>query len=364
MNLGNSLSRQIILSMTAVVLCVIALAVVGSYVFYALLWTLSPPTELELEADEWLPSGVEWLWMGLTTCVSLGVGVAVAIKLSQRILMPLNSVAASLRRLADGDLDARAAAPDLSLGEAALLVDNFNSMASRLKRMAEEQAFWNAAIAHELRTPLTILRGRLQGLAEGVFQPDTSLFYSLLGQVEGLTHLVEDLRVVGMGDNGYLALELRNVELAEALEAEARLFEPSLENAGFALHLQLRQGLVHCDPGRMRQALRALLDNIARHATPGNVSVQLGNDERGHFLRVADEGPGIDEAFAVHIFDAFQRGETSRSRAQGGSGLGLAVVRAITLAHGGAVACRTLVSGGTVFELSWPITPLSNSKTL
>ncbi len=61
MNLSNSLSRQIILSMTAVVLCVIALAVVGSYVFYALLWTQSPPTELELAADEWLPSGMEWL---------------------------------------------------------------------------------------------------------------------------------------------------------------------------------------------------------------------------------------------------------------------------------------------------------------
>ncbi len=201
---------------------------------------------------------------GLDHLRQLGIDVAVAIKSSRRILMPLSSVAASLRRLADGDLDARAAAPDLSLGEAALLVDNFNSMANRLKRMAEAQAFWNAAISHELRTPLTILRGRLQGLAEGVFLPDTSLFCSVLGQVEGLTRLVEDLRVVGMGDNGYLRLELRSVELAEELEAEARLFEPSLENAGFALHLQLRQ------------ALRALLDNIPRHATPGSVSVQLG----------------------------------------------------------------------------------------
>lgn len=354
MKVANSLSRQIIVSMSAVVMCVIALALVGSYIFYALLWTFSPPTELEMQSDEWLPSGVEWVWMGLITCVSLGVGVAVAVKLSKRILTPLNSVAVSLRSLADGDLDARAVAPDLSLGEAALLVDDFNSMANRLKRMAEEQAFWNAAIAHELRTPLTILRGRLQGLAEGVFEPDTAQFYSLLGQVEGLTRLVEDLRVVGMGDNGHLELALKEVELADALEAEARLFEPSLNSAGFALQLNLRKGPVYCDPDRICQALLALLDNICQHATPGTVSIELGGDERGHFLRVTDEGPGVDAAFATHIFDAFQRGESSRSRAQGGSGLGLAVVRAIALAHSGAVTCRTAINSGTVFELSWP----------
>lgn len=363
MSVNNSLSRQIILSMTAVVLCVIALAVVGSYVFYALLWTLSPPTELELESDSWLPSSVEWAWMALTTCISLGVGVAVAVKLSRRILMPLNSVAASLRSLADGDLDARAVAPDLSLGEAALLVDDFNSMANRLKRMAEEQAFWNAAIAHELRTPLTILRGRLQGLAEGVFEPDTSQFYSLLSQVEGLTRLVEDLRVVGMGDNGYLNLDFKTVELADALEAEVRLFEPSLNSVGFVVLLDLREGPVHCDPARMRQALLALLDNIRRHATPGIVSVQLSSNEHSNVLRVSDEGPGVDAAFATHIFDAFQRGESSRSRAQGGSGLGLAVVRAIALAHGGAVTCRTLINGGTLFEISWPTASLFNTET-
>ena len=362
MNVGSGMSRQIILSMTAVVLCVIALAVVGTYVFYSLLWALSPPTQLELESDEWLPSGVEWAWMGLITCVSLGVGVAVAVKLARRILMPLNSVAASLRSLADGDLDARAVAPDVSPGEAARLVNDFNSMANRLKRMAEEQAFWNAAIGHEVRTPLTILRGRLQGLAEGVFEPDTAQFYSLLGQVEGLTRLVEDLRVVGMGDNGHLKLTLREMELADALEAEARLFEPSLNSAGFVLQLNLRSGLVHCDADRMRQALLALLDNIRRHATPGIVSIELGSDEHGHFLRVADEGPGVDAAFAEHIFDAFQRGESSRSRAQGGSGLGLAVVRAIAIAHGGAVTCRSVMNNGTLFELRWPGVSLFNPQ--
>lgn len=350
LHLPQGLSRQLIVSISAVVLCVTALALVGSYLFYSLLWAFWP----SVDVDEWLPGSVEWAWMGLTTCISLAVGVAAAIKLSRRILMPLNSVAASLRRLADGDLDAQAVAPDPSMGEAAVLVEDFNSMAKRLKRMAEEQSFWNAAIAHELRTPLTILRGRLQGLAEGVFEPDTAQFYSLLNQVEGLTRLVEDLRVVGLGDNGYLEVHQQEAELGDAIEADALLFEPGLRAAGFGLHLDLTMHPVMCDPARIRQALLALVDNLKRHATPGYVTVRLTRHEGVNCMSVADEGPGIDEAFAAHIFDPFQRGESSRSRSQGGSGLGLAVVRAIALAHGGTVTCRHQDNGGTLFELRWP----------
>jgi two-component system sensor histidine kinase AdeS len=347
----NGLSGQIILSMSAVVLCVITLAVIGSYVFYAMLWTFWPLSNEEL--DQWMPSSIEWVWMGLTTFVSLAVGCIVAVKLSRRILMPLNSVAASLRKLANGDLEVQAVAGDQSIGEAALLVDDFNSMAKRLKRMAEEQAFWNAAIAHELRTPLTILRGRLQGLAEGVFEPDTLQFCSLLNQVEGLTRLVEDLRVVGLADSGYLELNLREADLATEIEDDIRLFEPSLQAAGFVLRLYLQRRPVRCDPARICQALLALLDNIRRHATPGNVVVHLSTRNQINYLRVRDDGPGIDEHLIMRIFDAFQRGENSRSRAQCGSGLGLAVVRAIALAHGGTVTCRNVENGGTLFELSW-----------
>lgn len=356
MRIANSLSRQIILSMSAVVLCVIALAIVGSHVFYALLWMFWPPSDLDLE--EWMPTGVEWAWMALITGISLAVGAVVAIKLARRILMPLNSVASNLRRLADGDLDARAVASDRPMAEAALLVDDFNSMATRLKRMAEEQSFWNAAIAHELRTPLTILRGRLQGLAEGVFTPDQAQFYSLLSQVEGLTRLIEDLRVVGLADNGYLEVHIQSADLAKEIEADIDL-DPGLRASGFVLHLDLCRRPIQCDPARIRQALLAMLDNLKRHATPGNVTVRLNSHHGLNALSVADEGPGIDETFVTHIFEPFQRGESSRSRAQGGSGLGLAVVRAIALAHGGTVTCRNIESGGTLFELSWPDQPMT-----
>jgi two-component system sensor histidine kinase AdeS len=85
-------------------------------------------------------------------------------------------VTESVRRLAHGDLDARAHAEDRSLGEASALVEDFNSMAERLQRMTGELVTWNAAIAHELRTPVTILRGACKASPKGCSRPTRPCF--------------------------------------------------------------------------------------------------------------------------------------------------------------------------------------------
>ncbi|WP_237160189.1 ATP-binding protein [Prodigiosinella confusarubida] len=349
MKILTGLSRQIALTMMAVVLGVILLIILGSYAFYAALlmfWPDSFPPN-----DDWAPSGLEWGWILSTTAVALTLALTVAIKLSRRILLPLTSVAESLRQIAQGDLDARAVTNDSSLSEAALLVHDFNTMAERLQRMAQEQTFWNAAIAHELRTPVTILRGRLQGLAEGVFEPDAAQFRSLLAQVEGLTRLIEDLRVVGLADSGHLQIQLCDADLSGEIKAAMQLFEPSLHAAGLSPVLDLEDKPVRCDPARI---LQALLENARRHAVPGGVRVQMRVEHDSSYLSVEDDGPGIAETLAAHVFDAFQRGDSARTREGAGSGLGLAVVRAIALAHGGQATCRPSLTGGTLFEVRWP----------
>ncbi|HHH1032290.1 TPA: ATP-binding protein [Yersinia enterocolitica] len=353
MKIASGLSRQIILSMSAVVLSVVLLVILGSYVFYALFWTYLKPSDSPL--DHWLPTGPELTWMILTTLAALSLGVVVAGKLSRRILLPLNSVAENLRRVAQGDLTARADADDRSVGEAVLLVNDFNIMAERLQRTTQDQIFWNAAIAHELRTPVTILRGRLQGLAEGIFPPSIPQFNSLLAQVENLTRLIEDIRVVSMADSGHLELQIRQVNFCTEIITIIQLLETDLQAAGFVLVLDLDDTLVNCDPQRIRQALLALMENARRHAVPGCLRIKTYRSSGQYHLLVEDEGPGIDETFIEHAFDAFQRGEQSRSRKSGGSGLGLAVVRAIAKAHGGTAVCHRSTKGGTVFELSWPV---------
>ncbi|MBS0510478.1 MAG: HAMP domain-containing histidine kinase [Proteobacteria bacterium] len=346
------LSRQIALTMMAMAFGVTLLVVLTSYVFYFFAISYWPNL---FSQPTLVPTGPEWIWIATTTLAGLAFAVVVAVHLARRILVPLNSVTDSIRRVAQGDLEARAVAGDRSLGEAAGLADDFNALATQLQRTTGEMAFWNAAIAHELRTPVTILRGRLQGLAEGVFTPDASQFRSLLNQVEGLTRLIEDLRVVSLAGSGHLGLQVRDANLSTEVESVVDFCRHALQVAGQHPVLDLQAGSVQCDPVRIRQALLALLENVRRHAVPGVVLVQTRQEHGWCSLRVEDDGPGIPPESATQVFRAFRRVRSGdEAGADAGSGLGLAVVAAIARAHGGEASCIPSTRGGACFELRWP----------
>ncbi|SFP17215.1 two-component system, OmpR family, sensor histidine kinase AdeS [Ectopseudomonas composti] len=346
------LRRQIIQSLAVMALGIICLSVFGTYLFYAFAVTYLPGSI----SDTMVPSRLELVWITCTIIAALSMAVLVAVRLSRRLISPLNAVAHSLREVAEGKLDARAPLDDQATGETAQLVRDFNAMAERLQSVTREREFWNAAIAHELRTPLTILRGRLQGLAEGVFSPSNELFEGLLHHVESLSRLIEDLRVLSLNESGHLEVQRVSVRLADELGSVLQTFATPLAEKGFDLREELdAELLVECDAVRIRQALMALLENALRHADPGNLKVRLERVGDDCQLSVEDDGPGIDSALATDIFEAFRRGDPSRSRKSGGSGLGLAVVKAIAEAHGGQAYCQASANGGSRFVLSWPL---------
>ncbi|MGO3711768.1 ATP-binding protein [Alcaligenes aquatilis] len=353
MNRNLGLRRQIMFSLGIMALSIILLSVLGSYGFYAVVMAYSPDSV----SETWLPSRVELLWIAATVLAALAMAIGVAIRLSRRIVAPMNAVAHSLRALAQGNLQARVATDQLAPGETAQLVHDFNTMAERLQSLAQEQAFWNAAVAHELRTPVTILRGRLQGLTEGVFTPSADVLLILLRQVENLNRLIEDLRVISLTDSGHLELRLECADLAHEISTVMQTFQANLKAKGFTPHLELAlQQRIMCDPERIRQALMALIENALKYADPGILTVHLWRDEANCHLSVADQGPGIPAEFTTQVFEAFRREDPSRSRKSGGSGLGLAVVKAIAQAHGGHVSCHSDKEKGTTFTFSWPLT--------
>lgn len=344
------LSRQIALSMMAMAFGITLLFLLTSYAFY---YTWQAYWPEQIPSESLIPTGPELAWMIGTTIVGLGFAIVVAISLARRILVPLNSVTESIRRVAQGELGARAEAGDRSLGEASLLADDFNALAEKLQRVTEEQTFWNAAIAHELRTPVTILRGRLQGLADGVFSPDPAQFKSLLTQVEGLSRLIEDLRAVSLAESGHLDLQWQETDLVAEITSIVDFCSDALALAGQHPVLDLDRSPKHCDPERIRQALLALLENARRHAVPGSIRIQSRLEDGQCILSVEDEGPGIAEDEVALVFRAFRRAKSARSDTRG-SGLGLAVVAAIAQAHGGKAGCIATAKGGTIFTLSWP----------
>ncbi|MBK5959274.1 two-component sensor histidine kinase [Rhodoplanes elegans] len=348
----DRLSRQITLSMSIVAAIAVLMAFVGTFIFYGIYLTWFPPPP---GPPSLLPEAPDFVLIAVFLLLGLAIAIHAALRLTRRILAPLNSLAEGARKIAAGDLTARAVAGDRSLGETAQLVDDFNVMAQRLQDVAKSMTSWNATIAHELRTPLTILRGRLQGLTDGVFEPSDELFRSLLAQVESLSRLVDDLRIVTLSDTLRLDVRIEPVDLVAEVSQAVDAMRPALIDAGFSVQLTTSPVTLSCDGVRIRQALLALLENARRYARPGRLEVVLHPEDAAVVLSVEDEGPGLSVEFAARAFDAFARAEPSRSRQFGGSGLGLSVVRAIAEAHGGQAQYRRSSTGGSVFEIVLPV---------
>lgn len=347
----GKLSRQLVVSMGLVSVITTLIVFVGSFITYALLFWFIPPPPGHPPV-RFLPAPLDYLIVATFLLLGLIVSVIVALRLTRRILEPLDSLAEGARRIAAGDLSARATPGDRSLGETAYLADDFNTMAMKLQDMAADMSAWNAAIAHELRTPLTILLGRLQGLNDGVFEPTQKLIRGLIDQVEGLSRLVDDLRTVTLQDSGHLEIHVEPTDLGEEIRRAVDAMLPVLNDAGLQVEVTIADVVLYCDAARMRQALVALLDNARRYAVPGKLKVRLLIGDGQAVLRVEDEGPGLEPGFARQAFEPFTRAEPSRLRKLGGSGLGLSVVRAIALAHGGEVRYRTAPGGGSIFEVA------------
>lgn len=292
----------------------------------------------------------------LCSLLALILAVIVGYRVARRVSRPVEAVSTAARIVATGDLAARARFQGRSSSETEQLVRDFNALAEELERAERELSAGAAAIAHELRTPLTVLRGRLQGLYDGVYEFSPEVVNTLIEHVDGLSVIVDDLRTLGLGSSGRIVLSPEPVALDELACQVAAGYGAELKAAGLQVIYNLKPVTVMADPARLRQVLLALLDNARRYAASGGVATLVTDSEVDEArLMVMDHGPGVAPDQAQRLFDRFWRADPSRSRDSGGSGLGLAVVKAILTAHGGAVSCTQRDGGGLCFILHLPV---------
>ena len=353
MNKETILSRQILTYMLLLTFVIIAIAVLGSYLFYSFLIYYLPGGMNEGSEDAM--TFLDWMWILMASITSLVVALFFTVKLSARIFNPLNDVAYSLKQISQGNLSARAFNSSSKLGEMNRLVNDFNEMAEKLQTLDAQRNLWNAAIAHELRTPVTILRGRLQGLVDGVFEPEPSLFRNLLKQTEGLTNLIEDLRVVSSSGGAGYSLMLSEVDLKATISNALDTFWPDFDKKHFKIVTEINQQYCVCDPLLIIQCLTVLFDNALKYSTSQTLLIKNGITGNDNFIIVQDQGPGIPEELQKSLFQPFQRGEYAKNINPEGCGLGLSVVKAIMCAHGGDVSYSLTPENGSLFKLSWPV---------
>lgn len=341
--------------MTIVNFVALAAMFFGWIGFYSIYDWLFPKA---IYTEDW--TAFDSVVLGVIVLVGQLTAALVGWRLARKVATPLAVVGTAVRLIAQGNFRARAKLGSEVFGEAERLLADFNTMAARLEAAETELRYSNTAIAHELRTPLTILRGRLQGLNDGVFAPTPQLFESLVAHVDSLARLVEDLRTLGLFSADKLELALKRIDVAKEADAVLQSVGPDLVAANIRVESSLQPTMVHADGARVRQALLALLDNVRRYASGSSVMVETLIVGEFAVLRVGDTGPGLPQEEYSRAFERFWRADHSRARAKGGSGLGLSVVRAIAQSHGGEATMYQNKDGGTTVDVSLPLRNSAN----
>jgi two-component system OmpR family sensor kinase len=225
---------------------------------------------------------------------------------------------------------------------------------ARLEAGLERERRFVGDASHELRTPLALLQTELELALRRPRSADElrASLTSAAEEVDRLTQLAEDLLVLARADEGRLPLRRTTISVRDLLETVERRFAPRAAASGRVIQLDAPEGArINADRLRLEQALGNLVDNALRHGG-GGVRLEARRSDGRVTLRVIDEGEGFPLSFLPRAFERFTRADEARGR--GAAGLGLAIVDAITRAHGGTAAASNLNGGGAVVSLTLP----------
>lgn len=301
-------------------------------------------------------------FVGSLTSYALIIGLIISLAaiilgvlMARAIVRPIKTMSQAAHRLARGDLDCTV--PLQGSDEIRQLAEDFNLMSESLRKTQTMRRNLTADIAHELRTPLTILRANLDELQSRAKDPDQVAIANLQDEVLRMSKLVKDMETLALAETGHLVINKRKVKLESIMERLAPVI-PEIEGRGIKLEIDLEAGLpkVAADPDRLLQVVLNLLSNALAHSPEGGrIMIKGTKKENLVLMSLTDQGGGIATEQLPFIFERFYRADSSRSRREGGMGLGLAIARSLVEANGGQIWADSSVGKGTIFYFTIPI---------
>lgn len=276
--------------------------------------------------------------------------------LARSISRPVRELTLATQAVAKGELGRQVEVRTQDeIGE---LAASFNQMSSDLARESDLRRQMTADIAHDLRTPLSVILGYTEALADGKLSGSPAMYGIMHDEALHLQRLIDDLRTLSLADAGELSLTLQSCTPQSLLERTLAAHAAAAAEQDVDLAMQADPDLpeVLVDPERMAQVLNNLVSNALRF-TPAGGSVLLAADAEGDAVRlqVRDTGAGIAADDVAKVFERFYRGDQARTGSEGESGLGLAIAKSLTEAHGGRIAVASEVGHGTTFTITLPV---------
>ncbi|WP_249784098.1 sensor histidine kinase [Mycolicibacterium lacusdiani] len=299
------------------------------------------------------------------TALSIAVAIVVAALtafvvtayLSHRLQRSVAEVSAAASAVAEGHYDIRVANPQLG-DEFDGLAMAFNRMAERLQTVESTRRQLFSDLAHEIRTPVSVLEAYLEAVEDGVKTLDPPTIAMLREQTGRLVRFSADAAALAQAEEAHAANAPQWVDPNElvATASAAVADRYSAKSVTLETHVSA-SGRMWADGQRLAQVLGNLLDNALRHTQAGGrVHLAAASYVDEVTFTVADDGDGIAAEHLPHVFERFYRADSARDRGRGGSGIGLAIAKALTEAHGGRIWVTSRGPGyGTTFTVALPI---------
>jgi signal transduction histidine kinase len=290
----------------------------------------------------------------IAAAVSVAAALVLAFLLANTLSGPLRRIRLTAQRIERGELEARVEpggdAEMRAVGHA------LNRLAETLDHEEHLRKQSVADLAHELRTPVHGLLSRIEAAQDGVLDDEQANLAAMHTEAVRLQRLLDDFSRLTEAERPGLLLEKQLVDLGEVAQAAAAAFAPRFAEAGIEFSSSISSAPVSGDADRLGQITDNLLSNALRYTEPdGAVQLRVRRDEGVVVLEVSDTGIGIAPGDLQHIYMRFWRGEKSRSRATGGTGVGLTIVHELVRAHDGRIDVESRPGAGSTFRVSLPV---------
>jgi len=298
---------------------------------------------------------IPWPTVLLVAALVVAIAGVAAFFVSRTLVTPISDLALAARSIHKGDLSTRVETSGPT--EVEELAESFNEMAGALENADTQRRQLTADVAHELRSPVTNIIGYLDAIEDGVIEASPDEYGVVKAEAIRLGGLIGDLQLLASLDESTLSLKPTPSDLRAVVDAAARVRLPRAAEKNVSITVEgENEVIVTLDPERFEQVIGNLLDNAIEHTPKGGwVKVEAATDANTATVTVTDSGEGIDPDLLPAIFDRLRRGDEARTPGTEGRGLGLAVGRGITRAHGGDITAENTSDDGARFVVTIPI---------
>ena len=286
----------------------------------------------------------ELVFLDIVNKIILGIGV----------LRPINKLMTKAKYISKGEYDKKIEI-NTDILEINDLINSINNLSQSIKEQENIRKRLTGDISHELKTPLTNIQSHLEAMIDGIWEPTEERLLSVKEEAERLSSLVSDMQKLNKYDESSIKLKKDNVNISDIICFVIFQFSNLAKSKNIKIEYEKKNINLYCDKDKITQALVNILSNAIRYSNEGStIFIEERLKDNKVIISIEDQGIGISEEDLKYVFERFYRADKSRTRATGGTGIGLTIVKSIVSSHGGEVKLESKLGEGSKFTIILP----------